>query len=918
MDTAIEIYIKGAVWSDEARWVIDAAGKLLAHNDSFMEYPAIHTITDWRAVYQAALEPDAPQQFALQGFDIYIALQANRLVYAAARPDLTQNYTQNLALKDADIALLHHLNQQKNKEIQNFIALLDLSPFATFIINNELKIKYFNQTAYIFYQNLNIDLKIGDSIDVLIESNKYSGILEEKVKAAFTGEMQSFVMDSHFLPNFYPNDIQVFLRPKIENSKIEDGKQITYPITELYIYAFELTEKSYLLKQQLETQNRELLQTLTELKYTQNELLRQKNDLNTIFNAVPILLTVLNIDFSIRYSNQLVKHAYFTLYGKELKDGQSLDLFSVPQTESLQRIIVYINEAFLGKSITTQLDVRIPANSPPRSFYFSFTPTYDARHYVDGVVIACIDLQNIVSHQIEVEKSKFALNAFLNASQELVIAIDRNYKIVYVNQKTKDYFADFNVIVYVGIDYRSIIAPSEWDKIKQLWERTFSGEQFTTEIQYRFEGFSFLEYRMSFAPIRDENGNIQQAVIFAQEITEYKQVLRKNTAQIELARSQYESLQEARRFAEQSRKDLERLINSIYDPIVAINNHWVILYFNDAYLDLCKSYGFVPQVGKWAYHIYPKALFENIKHLWQEAFNGESIIAKEFYLPNGKISNDYVKFYEPLYDEKDEIYGAVLIMRYMKDYNQALSELQQSKKEIKAILDSAEEYIVVLNTDYTIRYANEPYMNMLSTFNIVANIGDNIKDVLSENLLAEVVPYWERVFKGEKFSIPYLVLPDNEIYSGFYRKYCPLYNEQAEIDGGVVFIRDISNLLTLKNAFSQKEQELISLLNALPEPVLALYPDWRIRFFNSAFHQLAQQYGLNLYLKKSMQNEYPQALFDKIQLYWEKVFAGTILRAQPCFGPDGNILFDFLCDYYPIIENAQQVTGGILRMYRKN
>lgn len=144
----------------------------------------------------------------------------------------------------------------------------------------------------------------------------------------------------------------------------------------------------------------------------------------------------------------------------------------------------------------------------------------------DGVPKYLLINLTIITQKKEVqealEESKANLQGLIENTKDGIWAINREFKIIALNTSIKyRHKKMFGFDLAIGDNILTKVP----EKIVPYWlsvyERAFSGERFTEEVNYFIEGRD-IDFEVSFNPIYGENGRIDGASVFARDITKRK------------------------------------------------------------------------------------------------------------------------------------------------------------------------------------------------------------------------------------------------------------------------------------------------------------------------------------------------------------------------------------------------------------
>lgn len=152
---------------------------------------------------------------------------------------------------------------------------------------------------------------------------------------------------------------------------------------------------------------------------------------------------------------------------------------------------------------------------------------------------------------------------------------------------------------------------------------------------------------------------------------------------------------------------METLFNGISEEIMVIDNDFIIIDVNKAFLERCGLYK-SDIIGRncsslkerpWA----PCARGDIICPAERAAKSSETVQVSHLYKPpgSGKIK-EYTTIVYPLKDEEDNIRYFLEISRDVTEYRQLILKLQRSEKRFKDILDTATDAIISFDENHEI------------------------------------------------------------------------------------------------------------------------------------------------------------------------------------------------------------------------
>jgi PAS domain S-box-containing protein len=270
-----------------------------------------------------------------------------------------------------------------------------------------------------------------------------------------------------------------------------------------------------------------------------------------------------------------------------------------------------------------------------------------------------------------------------------------------------------------------------------------------------------------------------------------------------------------RKLAEEALKENEEklltLINSSPDIICFkdAENRWI--QANDSILELYQLQNVdyfnktEDELAAFTSEIFKEA-FDNCSVTDEIAWANETGTRTEEIIPdiNGSLHvYDIIK--RPLFYADNKRKGLVVYGRDITERKKAEEALRKSEANIRSLIENADSSIWSIDNQFKLIDANAHfYQNMKIGTGVSLSIGDNVIDILPEELKSDWLKYYQRALERESFTIQATTIPPLEIQMMSY-SFNPIITSDNTLLGITIFGHNITAL--------KKAQEEISLLN---------------------------------------------------------------------------------------------------------
>lgn len=287
-------------------------------------------------------------------------------------------------------------------------------------------------------------------------------------------------------------------------------------ITEQKEREMEVIEKN----SELAAREEEMRQNLEQLEVTQTELHAVLKRANSLFDNSGDAIIILHDDII-----EDVNPAGIRLFGFQTKDSMTrrgaLEFSPERQPDGT------LSEDFLTdkfNELQNSSEVIFEWNILKSDYEERSTEIRITNLEVDGCLYKQAILRDVTERKLqeqEINRQKMLLDAVINSNTDNIMLVNRDYKVVLVNDTFVNVYKESNIDLHPGMSIFNLIKPEQYEEYKKRFDRALNGETYVEETYYTFQNFA--EYsEVSRFPVRDSEGNIFGMGIVSRDITERK------------------------------------------------------------------------------------------------------------------------------------------------------------------------------------------------------------------------------------------------------------------------------------------------------------------------------------------------------------------------------------------------------------
>ncbi len=425
------------------------------------------------------------------------------------------------------------------------------------------------------------------------------------------------------------------------------------------------------------------------------------------------------------------------------------------------------------------------------------------------------EMQRILN---EVQNHERFTKGILDSASDMIVTIDRKYKVTNFNKALYENFKQLGIIVESGFDITNLVKPEDRPRHIEKYEQAFSGIRGSLNEHYVFgEIDQYIVF--VFTPIRNEKNEIHAISIFAKDVTEITQIKNK---------------------VEESERYLSDLMDVSTDPTMTIDRDYKLVRFNKHYQESFNRMGIPIAVGFCILDIFQKEEFiAEKKAIYKKVFEGEVIEISES-LKVGDLDHHFQTRHAPIYDSHGKINNIAIIAKDVTEITQARLAAQQQNEELKAqeeelrqnmeelsatqeemhrvlnevqrnelfvtgLINASKDSIATIDNDLRILHFNEAFRSSYRDLEFTIEKGLSIRKLAATEADADrYEKSFRRALSGETFSsIEHYVFGNITAY--FDADYVPLRDQEGKVYAAAIFTRDITDLTASK----MKTEELL-------------------------------------------------------------------------------------------------------------
>ena len=451
-------------------------------------------------------------------------------------------------------------------------------------------------------------------------------------------------------------------------------------------------------------------------------------------------------------------------------------------------------------------------------------------------------LENQSNLLTEIQLKEASLSAMINNSSDLIFSFDKDFRIVDFNNAAQKFYTSKGAAFHKGVHFSEFVTPKNVAHANRVLDTVIQGEFHSTVFDIVDKDGGVTYFESYYNPIKSEQGEIFGISVMIREITE---------------RIKVEQILKA------SEEKYSKAFKSSPDAIIitAVSNGRII-ELNDGFLNWS---GFTHEdiegkttleLGFWdpaERELVKKELREKGKlsefevHL--KIKSGEIrdclMSAETIYLEGElcfvsvtrditskkkhqqlllELLNTEKQLNEELAQREEELTSNEEELRQsLESQSILLNELQLKKVSLSALINNTSDIIYSLDRNLRLVEFNTSVVDFYAKLGIKLYQGIHVREYISEKNINDALTVFYRVLDGHR-ETAIIDVPDRNSKDGsklfFESSYNPILNENKEVIGLSVMIREVTDRMRVVEALRSSEEKYSKWFRSSPDSIM--------------------------------------------------------------------------------------------------
>ena len=436
------------------------------------------------------------------------------------------------------------------------------------------------------------------------------------------------------------------------------------------------------------------------------------------------------------------------------------------------------------------------------------------------------------------EQNRLVISRESQSKKYNIFAVtDPNGKIIYANSSFCA-ISNFTNEELIGEDHKIVNSGyHSREFFKDMYRNIQSGNIWKGEIRNRSKDGRIYWLETILVPVTDRDGRVIRYLGIRTDITEKKQKQEMEVHFLKDKNSKLEKrileLQEKAKNERETNRLLTTILDNSFESILFIDSERKIQFFNQiASTRSLTLFGKPLQTGLSIYDLTLPEDKESFDRHFYSALEGKRIFVDK----SIQVNNSYYWFelqYAPVKNERDEIFGVLLIARDINEKKQAEAELIESENRFHAVFNQAPLGIALADSPTGEFVQINPKFCEILGYKEEEIVGKRFLDVTHPDDAILNLEQWQILLEGKKepisFERRYIAKGGNTIWANI--RLVPLLETEKESSYHLLILLDITESKTASETLKKYMLELENLNKT------------KDKFFGIIAHDLRNPFG---------------------------------------------------------------------------
>lgn len=566
---------------------------------------------------------------------------------------------------------------------------------------------------------------------------------------------------------------------------------------------------------------------VSDIRIAENKAKAFQQKFYSIMNSSTDFIILINTNFTIGAANA----RYIDRVKKYYDIDVEFDKTNVMEILPSHLHLTYqsnFEKVLLGKSHVELLKRTYAKNNEVLYSEEHYFPIFNNANEVTGISIFARDVTEKIEAQEKIHQQEKRFIGVINSTEsDGILVINKELVLTGFNKSYERVMLQNYGIVIEAAKFSifDLLPPEFHDEYASIFKEVFEGKSKTKNNKHPIADGKFIYSSESFYPIFDNENNVIEASVFIRDTTESiltSEIIKEN----EFRFKKITDITNAASYEHEIEKNITvwyggfeglfgpnssnapNLNTTIWRESIHIDDKEKII---SSYWDAIND----PNKTSWEEEYRITDNLGNIKYVIDKAVflkNEEGVAIKAL---GGIQDVTLIKLQE------EQIKRSLTSQQKLnEELTQINDRLGEKESQMKAIMDSTSDFILLFDTEFKIHFFNNAYRDRVKeVYDIEVKIGDNVFDFLLEEQKIIYNNFKEKLKENKPIKLDTYV---KEIDTYREDTFIPIQNSKGEIWGYSAFIRDITDKVKVQKTIEENR----NLLNETQK--IAKTGSWRL------------------------------------------------------------------------------------------